>query len=189
MVELKANEMHIPDLRTLGGVLLLFCAIPLGNANAQSTQPIPENAVAQAYGQGWECRHGFRRKSQVCDRIFLPAHAYLTGESYGDGWDCERGFRKANAICLAIAVPVNGYLADHSTSEGWTCERGFEKKGMQCVSIALPANGFLSEFGYHTYALTSGAIACDLTSDEEELHGTHGQEPGRSVAQFPEDSA
>jgi hypothetical protein len=33
-------------------------------------------------------------------------------------------------------------------------------------------------FRQHTYAFTSGAIACDLIFDEEESHGTHGQEPG-----------
>jgi len=38
---------------------------------------LPAHAVASRYGSGWDCMSGFRRVSNTCVRISVPANAYL----------------------------------------------------------------------------------------------------------------
>jgi hypothetical protein len=138
---------------------------------------LPKNAIANAYGSGWECEHGFRRVSDACAAISLPANAYLDAsgnrwrcdrgylsvneacvaikvpahayldESYGTGWRCDRGYRETKGACSAVQIPVHAYAVDSSVGSGWECERGYILKSGACEALAVPANGYLTRGG------------------------------------------
>ena len=95
--------------------------------NGESCNPIhvPANAFLRSAGHDWQCERGYRREREVCVRIDLPDHAYLTDDSGKTGWACNRGFTASTAGCLPIAVPENGYLTNADYGNEWACERGF----------------------------------------------------------------
>ena len=99
-------------------VAVLLLALP---AVAQTAaQPIPENALAISYGDGWECNIGFRPNENVCVAIVVPQNAYHTNLSYGSGWECLYGFRRTDEVAyVAAKVPEGGFL--DLSGERWRC--------------------------------------------------------------------
>ena len=128
-------------------VAVLLLALP---AFAQTAvQPMPENASAQSYGDGWECNIGYRLNENACVAVIVPQNAYDTNRSYGSEWECLHGFRRTDeATCVAVAVPDGGFL--DPSGERWRCLRGYIKVDETCQEIMLPANAYLADvsFGY-----------------------------------------
>lgn len=124
---------------------VLLYALP---AFAQSTAPpMPENASAKSYGDGWECNIGFRLNENSCVAVVVPQNAYDTNRSYGSGWECLHGFRKTDeAACVAVEVPEGGFL--DPSGERWRCLRGYIKVDDTCQEIVLPANAYLTDASY-----------------------------------------
>lgn len=124
--------------------LLLFAMPALAQSAAQ---PIPVNASAKSYGDGWDCDIGYRLNGDTCDAVFAPQNAYETNRPYGLGWECIHGFRRVDGVaCVAVAVPEGGYLGP--SGERWHCSRGFLKVDDSCVEIILPTNAYLTESAY-----------------------------------------
>ena len=79
----KSNIAHIaagiPTIMALviGSIIaVLLLALP---AFAQTAaQPMPENASAKSYGDGWECNIGFRLNENACVAVIVPQNAYDT---------------------------------------------------------------------------------------------------------------
>lgn len=117
-------------------------------AFAQSAAlPIPENASAKSYGDGWECNIGFRLSENACVAVIVPQNAYDTNRSYGSGWECLHGFRRTDdAACIAVEVPEGGNL--DPSGERWRCLRGNIKVDYTCQEIVLPANAYLADASY-----------------------------------------
>ena len=72
-------------------LLLFLCIFVTGQSHAQSTaisatEPLPTNAQASPYGDGWSCERGYSRVRDVCREIDLPANAFLNAS--GSGWVC-----------------------------------------------------------------------------------------------------
>ncbi len=126
-------------------VVFLLLALP---AFAQSaTQPMPENASAKSYGDGWECNTGFRLNENACVAVIVPKNAYNTNRPYGSGWECLHGFRNTDkAACVAVEVPEGGYL--DPSGERWHCLRGYIKVDDTCQAIVLPTNAYLVDASY-----------------------------------------
>ena len=126
-------------------IAVMLLALP---AFAQTAaQPIPENALAISYGDGWECNIGFRPNENVCVAIVVPQNAYHTNVSYGSGWECLHGFSGTDeSACVAVEVPEGGFL--DPSGERWHCLRGFAKVDDTCQEIVLPANAYLAESLY-----------------------------------------
>lgn len=145
----RAIAAHIPAKRptllvvfvTLSLAVLLF-AFP---AVAQTAaQPMPENAHAKSYGEGWECDIGFRLNNTACVAVVAPENAYYTGRSYGSGWDCLRGFRKTDGpACVAVEVPEGGFL--DPSGERWRCLRGYVRVDDTCQEVVLPDHAYLAD--------------------------------------------
>lgn len=106
---------------------------------------VPQNAHLSASGSTWLCARGYRRKQDICVKVDVPPHAFLSERSYGTGWECDRGYHAAGNICEKIAVPANGYLSEGRSGPGWKCERGFRQTASTCEAIAIPENGYFSE--------------------------------------------
>lgn len=123
----------------------LFVGTALGQGAAG---PLPDNAHAETYGNGWECNHGFSETDGTCAPIQLPANAYLTSLSYGRGWDCKRGFREIRRTCDAFEIPANAFL--NAAGNGWKCHRGYQNSRNSCAVVEVPENGFLNDASYGT---------------------------------------
>ena len=76
------------------------------------TGPVPENAEARSYGDGWNCALGYRVDGAECLPVEVPENAYATWRSYCPG-------------CAPISVPANAFL--RSYGYGWQCERGYRQ--------------------------------------------------------------
>lgn len=128
----------------LVGAILAFFLSAL-TALAQNTiQPMPENASAKSYGDGWECNVGYRQSGKTCHKVTVPDNAYSTNRTYGLGWECFRGFRRTGeANCIAVEVPEGGYL--DPSGERWRCLRGYVKVDDTCQKIILPPHSYLAE--------------------------------------------
>lgn len=124
--------------------VLLF-ALP---AFAQSAPlPIPENASAKSYSDGWECNTGFRLNENACVAVVVPQNAYETNRAYGSGWECLHGFRETDrTACVPVEVPAGGFL--DPSGERWRCLRGYTKVDDACQEIELPENAYLSDATY-----------------------------------------
>jgi hypothetical protein len=160
--------------------MLTLMAIGVATVASAASPPrntLPKNAMANPYGSGWECEHGFRRVNDACAAISLPANAYLDAsgnrwrctrgylsvneacvtikvpahayldDSYGAGWSCDRGYREAKGACVAVQIPVHAYAVDSSVGSGWECERGYMLKAGACEALNVPANGYLTRLG------------------------------------------
>ena len=108
-------------------LLLFLSTLVTGQSHAQSaaapaSEPLPANAQASLYGDGWSCARGYTRVRDVCREIDLPAYAYLNAS--GSGWVCERGYKKQNLACAPVAVPANAFYSNPDYGNGWTCIRG-----------------------------------------------------------------
>ncbi len=131
-------------------IVLPICALLLFStpAYAQSTsQPVPENASAKSYGDGWECNIGYRLSGDLCTAVTVPENAYPTNRTYGPGWDCHYGFRISDkTTCVAVIVPDGGFL--DPSGDRWHCSRGFLKIDDRCQEIVVPANAYLVATSY-----------------------------------------
>jgi len=115
---------------------LLLLALPA------FAQPMPENARASSYGDGWECNIGYRLDGDICAAVVVPENAYETNRSHGAGWECHHGFRKVDGTaCVAVVVPAGGFL--DASGERWHCLRGVFKQGGGCQESGVPENGYL----------------------------------------------
>ena len=109
-----------------------------------SATPLPTNAHAKTYGQGWECDRGYRKDGVSCVTIVLPENSYLTNQTYGLGWECLHGFRKVGgSTCEEVVVPDGGFLGP--SGKRWYCLRGHQKLDQTCQKIVLPDNAFITE--------------------------------------------
>ncbi|CUH65449.1 MSP1 EGF domain 1 [Thalassovita gelatinovora] len=126
-------------------VAVLLLALPAFGQTAD--QPMPENASAKSYGDGWECNIGFRLNEDTCVAVIVPQNAYDTNRSYGSGWECLHGFRRTDeAACVAVEVPEGGFLGP--SGERWRCLRGYIKVDDTCQEFVLPANAYLADASY-----------------------------------------
>lgn len=126
-------------------IAVLLFALPVFAQTA--SQPMPENASAKSYGDGWECNIGFRLNESTCVAAIVPQNAYDTNRTYGSGWECLHGFRRTDeTACVAVEVPEGGYL--DPSGERWRCLRGFIKVDDTCKEIVLPANAYLANASY-----------------------------------------
>lgn len=81
-------------------------------------------ATDSSYGNGWECRRGYKENNGSCVALRIPKHAFL--DRRGEDWQCERGYQKEDDSCTKIALPENAYLEDEGND--WQCDRGYRKK-------------------------------------------------------------
>ena len=133
-----------PDLKTIMALFFVSVSVLLLPAIPAHAQPMPENAGAKSYGDGWECNIGYRLSGEACAAITVPDNAYETNRTYGPGWACLHGFRKSDeTTCVAVVVPDGGFLAP--SGERWHCMRGFLKIDDTCRRIVLPANAYLTD--------------------------------------------
>jgi hypothetical protein len=151
-------------------VILLFTP-----AFAQTdAPPIPENASAKSYGDGWECNIGFRLDENACVAVIVPRNAYDTNRPYGSGWECMHGFRRTDeTACVAVEVPEGGFL--DPSGERWRCLRGYIKVDDTCQEIVLPANAYLADVSYGSmWTCERGYLAsgetCELIEVPENAH-------------------
>lgn len=139
------REMRFIMQNTIKILVLVSTASIFGlSAVAQDGNgPVPENAEAQNYGDGWNCSLGYRLSGGECELIELPANAYANGRSYGNGWACKRGYEEVNGVtCEAIPIPENAFLKP--SGYGWECERGYRQTRDNCVLVVVPDNAYLS---------------------------------------------
>ncbi|UWS77992.1 hypothetical protein N1037_11900 [Phaeobacter sp. G2] len=130
----------------VGSILAVILLLTPAFAQTGS-QPMPENASAKSYGDGWECDIGFRLNENACVAVVVPQNAYDTNRSYGSGWECLHGFRRTDdAACVAVEVPEGGFL--DPSGERWRCLRGYIKVDDTCQEIVLPANAYLADASY-----------------------------------------
>ena len=131
----------------LMGLIFAVLLLALPAVAQTAAQPIPENASAKSYGDGWECNTGFRLNENTCAAVVVPRNAYDTKRSYGSGWECLHGFRRTGETeCIAVEVPEGGFL--DTSGERWRCLRGYIKVDETCQEIVLPANAYLADASY-----------------------------------------
>jgi hypothetical protein len=161
-----------------GAALLgIFVASQIAAAASPERTVMPSHALANPYGTGWECEHGYRRVNDTCAVVAVPANAYLDAngnrwrcsrgflnvneacvgikvpanafldDSYGTGWACARGYRHMKGACVAVQIPANAYAVDSSVGSGWECERGYALRSGACEAVPVPANGYLTGYG------------------------------------------
>ena len=129
------------------GLIVTVLSLALPAFGQTADQPMPENASAKSYGDGWECNIGFRLNENTCIAVVAPQNAYDTNRSYGSGWECLHGFRKTDDVeCVAVKVPEGGFL--DPSGERWQCLRGYFKVDDTCQEIVLPANAYLADASY-----------------------------------------
>lgn len=134
-------------LTILGLGLLIGALASIASPAFAQASPMPDNAHARSYGEGWECDRTFRRDGADCIPVVVPANAYPTKRIYGDGWACHHGYRETAAgACAQVVVPDGGYL--DPSGANWSCLRGFEKRNAACVVLDLPENAYLSDSTY-----------------------------------------
>ncbi|OQK18199.1 hypothetical protein AU255_10285 [Methyloprofundus sedimenti] len=121
-------------------LLMLTTSIPSLVFAKVNNEVMPENAHAQTYGSGWECKSGYQQNGNICDAIKVPDNAYLTNSPFGDGWKCNRGYRKDDKICVVIMIPAHAYL--NSNGYDWQCDRGFKSQNKTCVAVKIPEHGY-----------------------------------------------
>lgn len=115
-----------------------LCAVML-MALPSFAQPVPDNASAKSYGDGWECDIGYRQREDLCAAVVVPENAYATNRSYGRGWACLHGFlERDRTSCVAVVVPEGAFL--DPSGERWHCLRGFARRDGACVEVIVPEN-------------------------------------------------
>ncbi|MDP2520880.1 hypothetical protein Q8W33_20125 [Shimia thalassica] len=136
---------------------------------------VPEGGFLDPSGERWRCLRGYIKVDEACQKIVLPANAYLADASYGSAWTCERGFEATGDLCTAIAVPANAYLNGSGYGQPWTCERGFFEQAGQCEAVAIPENGYFDDASFgpgwkcdRGYA--AAGEACELIDVPENAH-------------------
>ncbi|WP_223428432.1 hypothetical protein [Tateyamaria pelophila] len=112
------------------------------------TIAVPADAFLDPSGRRWHCKRGFLKVDDTCQKVFVPANAYLVDTTFGSAWECGRGFTAADDICVAIAVPANAYLNTSSYGRAWTCSRGYIERGGLCEAVAFPANAYFDDATY-----------------------------------------
>ena len=132
---------------------LAVCALAVPVHGQSVASSIPEYAQPKRYGQGWECKPGYRSAGETCDEILVPENAYATDGALGKGWKCMHGFVGKDEACVPVVVPANAYLI--SSGDGWRCQRMYRRIDDGCEAISPPANGFFVSGG------SSSQLKCD----------------------------
>lgn len=109
---------------------------------------VPEGGYLDPSGERWRCLRGYIKVDDTCQKITLPAHAYLADASTGSAWICERGFRAKGESCVAIVVPKNSYLNGSSYGQPWTCKRGYFEQTGQCEAVIIPEHAYFDDANY-----------------------------------------
>ncbi len=109
---------------------------------------VPKGGYLAPSGARWHCLRGFTKLDDTCQKVNLPANAYLADTSYGSPWVCDRGFEAVDDACSAIVVPANAYLNTSVYGQSWTCERGFFQQASSCVAVMVPENAYFDDATY-----------------------------------------
>ena len=104
---------------------------------------VPENAKLNFFGTDWECKHGFVKQGQLCEKLNVPENAKL--DFKGTHWICSRGFRRQNDLCEKIEIPENAKLTFNG--KDWECKKGYRQEASLCIKIAIPENAKLNFTG------------------------------------------
>ncbi len=89
---------------------------------AEDPAPVPDHAFVY-FGDEWKCARGFKRVADRCEKIQVPAHAFL--DHTGNRWQCERGYKRVKEQCQRVQVPEHAFLS--TWGDGWRCDRGFKQ--------------------------------------------------------------
>lgn len=144
---LSAIFSNKSTMRLFAGAIFALLAFATPSFAQSGVGPMPENAHAKSYGEGWECDLSYRLAGNQCVAVIVPENAYATNRSYGAGWECHHGFRDVNGdTCVEVTIPSGGYL--DASGQQWKCLRGFRKVGKACEEIELPDHAYLSEDTY-----------------------------------------
>ena len=85
----RVGDLLVRMSAPISAAVVFALAAPV---HGQSVAPsIPENAQPKRYGQGWECKPGYRSAGETCDEILVPENAYATDGALGKGWKCMHG--------------------------------------------------------------------------------------------------
>lgn len=184
MFPAAATAVAASTAKTNAGKLLAFtglvmaCLMTLTSLAFGQTSEFPQNAHAKSYGEGWECDTGYRIAAELCERIEVPANAYVTGHTYGTGWECRRGFKEVDdKSCAAIFVPENAYL--DTSGRRWECLRGYTRESNGCAEIVVPENAYLSDEAFGSdwtcergFSKTSTGCAAIVVPENAFLNGS-----------------
>jgi hypothetical protein len=138
------KRLSRPSARLFAINALLLALVATWPINA-ATAP-PENARADQYGSGWQCKRGFAKNNDTCVPFKLPANAYLSAS--GMSWSCNRGFLKVDAGCRTVEVPPHAYADDSGAERGWTCNRGYRRVEGACAQVIVPQNAYALDTTY-----------------------------------------
>lgn len=131
---------------------------------------VPDGGFLDSTGERWRCTRGFAKVNETCQKIVLPANAYLSDTSRGSAWTCGRGFEVKDDGCAEIAVPGNAFLNSTGYGQAWTCERGFFEQDGRCDPVVVPKNAFFNDATYGTgWKCERGYAVSDQTCREIEL--------------------
>ncbi|GIT99707.1 hypothetical protein TSL6_02140 [Sulfurovum sp. TSL6] len=109
-----------------------------------SNNGLPANAKLDYYGHGWECKKGYYKYGNKCNKVAIPANAKL--DYYGHDWECRKGYYKYANKCNKVAIPANAKLDYYG--HDWECKKGYYKYGNKCNKVAIPANAKLDYYGH-----------------------------------------
>lgn len=79
---------------------------------------IPEHAEARRYGNGWQCKPGYRESNDACAEIKVHENGYATNSPVRQGWECRHDLEEADGTCEPMRVPANAVL-DPLAGDGW----------------------------------------------------------------------
>lgn len=94
-----------------------------------SNSGIPANAQMNYLGTDWECKRGYYKSGNQCNKVQVPVNAEL--DYLGNDWQCKRGYYKYGNECYKVQVPANAEL-DYLGND-WQCKSGYAKIGNECV--------------------------------------------------------
>jgi hypothetical protein len=83
-----------------------------------------QDVLFQKDREGWICPDGYRKTSNSCDRVRIPANAI----PYREGWICPDGYRKTSNSCDRVPIPANAI----PYREGWVCGAGYKRSAGNC---------------------------------------------------------
>jgi CheY-like chemotaxis protein len=129
------------ELRCEVSLLAWSIAVFVVGAQAQTITPLPANAVASRYGEGWQCQRGHERVDKVCNPIQVPEHAFLNFS--GESWQCQRNFVRKGQACVPVRVPPAPMRTTLPTVTAGAGDRGYQERDGACMKVAVPSNAYL----------------------------------------------
>lgn len=109
---------------------------------------VPAGGYLDPSGQSWSCLRGYSEMGDLCQKVILPANAFLSDDGRGSVWECDRGYEAEDDSCVAITVPENGYLNGASYGQAWSCHRGYSELDGTCQAVIVPENAYFYEVSY-----------------------------------------